>query len=85
MGLRGPNSMAWRARQLLPEPPPSRAALRHEAAFDRLQRLARGTGLTIVSYEAANIFVIEEPLLFTGDRPGQLYRQGSLDRLRSTP
>ena len=58
MGLRGSNSMAWRMRQQLPEPPPSRAALRHEAALDRLQRLARGTGLTIVSYEAGRFAIV---------------------------
>jgi hypothetical protein len=55
VGLRGPNSVAWRLRQQLPEPPQSRAALRQEVALNRLQRLAHGTGLTIVSYEAARM------------------------------
>jgi hypothetical protein len=50
--------MAWRARQQLPEPPPSRAALRQEAALDRLQRLARGTGLTIVGYEPGRFAIV---------------------------
>jgi hypothetical protein len=58
MGLRGPNSMALRLRQLRPDPPPSRAALRHEAALDRLQRLARGTGLTVVSYEPGRFAIV---------------------------
>jgi hypothetical protein len=58
MGLRGPNSMGWRLRQQLPEPPPSRAALRYEAALDRVQRLARGTGLMIVAYEAGRFAIV---------------------------
>jgi hypothetical protein len=58
MGLRGPNSMAWRRRQLEPDPPPSRAELRHQAALDRLQRLARGTGLTIVGYETGRFAIV---------------------------
>jgi len=60
MGLRGPRSMAWRARQQLHEPPRSSAslaALRQEAALNRLQRLARGTGLTIVAYEAGRFAI----------------------------
>jgi hypothetical protein len=36
----------------------SRAALRHEAALNRLQRLARGRGLTIVSYEAGRFAIV---------------------------
>jgi hypothetical protein len=53
--------MAWRARQQLPEPLGSRAslaALRQEAALDRLQRLARGTGLTVVSYEPGRFAIV---------------------------
>jgi hypothetical protein len=58
MGLRGPNSMAWRRRQLEPDPPPSRAALRQEAALDRLRRLSRGAGLTIVDYEPGRFAIV---------------------------
>jgi hypothetical protein len=58
MGLRGPRSMAWRARQQLPEPKPSRAALRHEAALGRLERLAHGTGLKVVSYETGRFAIV---------------------------
>jgi hypothetical protein len=58
VGLRGPNSVAWRLRQQLPEPPQSWAALRQEVALNRLQRLAHGTGLTIVSYEAARFAIV---------------------------
>jgi hypothetical protein len=58
MGLRGPCSTAWRMRQQSPEPAPSRAALRQQAALDRLQRLAHGTGLTIVSYEAGRFAIV---------------------------
>lgn len=50
--------MAWRARQQFPEPAPSRAALRHEAALDRLERLAHGTGLKIISYELGRFAIV---------------------------
>jgi hypothetical protein len=61
MGLRGPNSMAWRLRQQRPAASPSRASLaaaRQEAALDRLQRLAHGTGLTIVSYQRGRFAIV---------------------------
>ena len=58
MGLRGPNSMAWRARQQLPEPKASRAVMRHEAALGRLERLAHETGLKVVSYETGRFAIV---------------------------
>ena len=49
MGLRGPNSMAWRLRQRQPTPtaPPSPAEVRRAKAIERLNNLAWGSGLKI--------------------------------------
>jgi len=49
--------MAWRKRQQSHDPPPSRA-VRHQTALGRLQRLARGTGLTVVDYEPGRFAIV---------------------------